>query len=77
MISNNKPFYDEEVYENASNIIRTSISQIFKFHYPERDVSKHFSDAKKRVDEINKIINSIEKSIRKRIKNMGEAKLVG
>ena len=76
-IFENKPFYNEEVYENSNKIIRKSISQITKFHYPEKDIGDHYMNAEKRVNEINRIIDSVEKAIRERIRNIGKAKLIG
>jgi len=75
-ITRKKPFYDKEVYKNANEILKKSISQGLAYIYPSRDVIKHYEKAKERTDQIKNIINNIEEAIRKRIRNIGEAKLI-
>ena len=77
MIINNKPFYSEKVYENAERILEESMKQIFGWHYPHEDINSHYTIALGRVKEISVIIDDIERAIRERIQNIGEAKIIG
>jgi len=76
-IENNRPFYSEEIYKNALKIV--ALTKTF-FGRPEdlgEEKIEYLLKLVKRESQIYKIIDSIEKAIRKRIGNIGEAKLIG
>ncbi len=78
-INYNKPFFAKEVYTNANNILSKSLRQALASQYPGRHVEeflKRFEKAQKRTDDILKIIDEIDKSIRTRILTIGKAKLI-
>lgn len=79
-ITRNKPFYDKNVYEGANDILKKSIKHWISFAFPSKDpknIIQYYEEAKKLTTEINAIIDKIENAIRERIRNIGEAKLIG
>lgn len=76
-IEDNRPFYSKEIYRNALKIVE--ITKTF-FIPPEDLVGKKFEHLSKLIEsesQIYEIISDIEQAIRKRIENIGEAKLIG
>ncbi|HEB35926.1 hypothetical protein LCGC14_2722740 [marine sediment metagenome] len=74
---NNRPFYDEEIYNNALKIIESTKTFVGRSEDLGKEKIEHLLKLVKSESQIYKIIDSIEKAIRKRIRNIGEAKLIG
>ena len=78
-INYSKPFFAKDVYKHAKKILRESFKQVLVSQSPGRHVEEfleRFGKAQKRTQDILKIIDKIEKAIRDRILNIGEAELI-
>ena len=78
-INYNKPFFAKDVYKNANNILSKSLRQALASKYPGRhgeEFLRRFEEAQRRTENIFKIVDEIDNSIRKRILNIGKAKLI-
>ena len=78
-INHYRPFFAKDVYKNAKKILDKSLKQVLTSQYPGKDVvefSERFAKAQSRTENILKIIDKIEKAIRDRILNIGEAELI-
>ena len=76
-IENNRPFYGEEIHENALKIVELTKAFFGRSKDLDEKEMEYLLKLVKRESEIYEIIDNIEKAIRKRIRNIGEAKLVG
>lgn len=76
-IEDNRPFYNEEIYKNALRIIELTKTFLGRPKDLGEEKIEHLSKLVKGESQIYKIINDIELAIRKRIRNIGEAKLIG
>ncbi len=76
-IENNRPFYSEEIYENALKIVELTKTVFGHPIIREENFMKHLSKLMESKDQIYEIISDIEQAIRERIRNIGEAKLIG
>ena len=79
VINHYRPFFAKDVYKNAKNILSKSLRQALASQYPGKhgeEFLKRFEDAQKRTDDILKIIDEIDESIRAQILNIGKAKLI-
>jgi len=74
IVDHYKPFFAEEVYEKTLNFAKESEVLISLYLLPEKEF--HDKEALE-LDKFDSIIDEIEQVIRKRIRNIGEAKLVG
>lgn len=74
IVDHYKPFFAEEVYEKTLNLAKESEVLIGLYLLPEKEF--HDKEALE-LDKFDSIIDEIEQVIRKRIRNIGEAKLVG
>ena len=74
IVDHNKPFFAEEVYEKTLTLAEESGVLIRLHLLPEKEF--HDKEALE-LDKFYSIIDEIEQVIRKRIRNIGEAKLVG
>ena len=72
-IINNTPFYSEEINEKAELILNLSIRPILLSVHEKKIKKEGLEDIEK---EISIICADIEEAIRKRINNMGRAKLI-
>ncbi|MFW9851831.1 MAG: hypothetical protein ACFFDS_02725 [Candidatus Thorarchaeota archaeon] len=75
-IRENKPFYDEEVFKNANKILLHSNIIDYMTHHPQSEEVSNIEEVNRRKDEVDNLINNIEKAIRTRIHNIGSAKLI-
>lgn len=77
LVEQQRPFYAQEVYESASQLISKAWNQAVQAGFGEgQPVSKRYEQMKHRVDEMSAIIDNIESSIRKRIGFINSAELV-
>ena len=77
LVEQQRPFYAQEVYENASQLISKAWKQAVQAGFGQgQPVSKRYEQMKDRVDEMSAIIDNIESSIRKRIGFINSAELV-
>ena len=76
-IENNRPFYSEEIYRNALKIVELTKSFLGQPKALEESDIEHLSKLVESKDQVYKIIDDIELATRERIRNIGEAKLVG
>ena len=74
IVDHHKPFFAEEVYEKTLTFAEESGVLIGLHLLPEKEF--HDKEALE-LDKFDSIIDEIEQVIRKRIRNIGEAKLVG
>ena len=78
-INHYRPFFAKDVYKNAMKILSKSLKQALASQYSGRNVDEflgRFEEAQRRTENILKIIDEIDKSIRTRILNIGKAKLI-
>lgn len=75
VIEYHKPFFAEEVYEKSLNFAKESAVLIVHSLFTEKE--KKINDLEiLKLDKFDSIIDDIEKAIRKRIRNIGESKLI-
>ena len=74
IVDHYKPFFAEEVYEKTLTLAKESEVLISLHLLPDKEF--HDKEALE-LDKFDSIIDEIEQVIRKRIRNIGEAKLVG
>ncbi len=78
-INHYRPFFAKDVYKNAKKILDKSLRQVLTSQYPGKNIEevlKSFEKAQSRTKNILKVIDEIEKAIRHRIFDIGEAELI-
>jgi len=70
------PFYSQKVFEYSTEMLKLS-RKLNSIYHEIKDPEEQYKKTKEKKEEMLSLINNIEKVIRDRIGNMGEAKLIG
>lgn len=77
LVEQQRPFYAPEVYQNASELVSRAWKQAVQAGFgSEQPLTKRYEQMKARVEEMSRIIDNIEASIRERIGFISTAELI-